>query len=236
MNVSASSRTGDNRPVSSTANTKETKKYENTKQEAAAKERSEQVADTDTLERSVSEPQNESGGFQMKSSSPDNSVGQLAAELARAETKIDVQQVLSKATRALASLKMSAYASQGDDAKKALQMIKRMEKLIKKIQKKLKNLSKEEQLENQQKKAEKQQEAEKAKQIREELRTRRKRRHREEREYALKEMGEDNKNAANEMLTSVSAAMGASTADLSSVYNSTGIDLSTAGASLDITI
>lgn len=236
MNVTASSRLKDAGPVSSAAKGKEAVKEESTKKGTAVKELEEQTANMDTLQRSVSESSDNSGGFQMKSSGSDNSVGQLAAELARAETKIDVQQVLSKATRALASLKMSAYASQGEDAKKALQMIKRMEKLIKKIQKKLKNLSKEEQLENEQKKAEKQKEAEKVKQIREELRTRRKRRHREEREYALKEMGEDNKNAASDMLASASAAMGASQSDLASVFNSTGIDLSTVGASLDITI
>ncbi len=188
--------------------------------------------DLDTLKKSVSDAK-EGSDFKMKSSSPDNSVGQLAAELARAETKIDVQQVLGKATRALASLKMSAYACEGEDAKKALQMMKRMEKLIKKIQKKLKNLSKEEQLENRQKKAEKQQELQKAKQLQEELRSRRKKRHREEREYALKEMGEDQKMATNELL---SAMPGASAPDLASVYNSTGIDLSSVGASLDITV
>lgn len=187
--------------------------------------------DLDTLKKSVSDAK-ENSNFKMKSSAPDDSVGQLAAELARAETKIDVQQVLGKATRALANLKMSAYACQGEDAKKALQMIKRMEKLIKKIQKKLKNLSKEEELENRQKKAEKQNELQKAKQFQEELKNRRKRRHREEREYALKEMGEDQKIAANEMLS----AMPTSAPDLASVYNSTGIDLSSVGASLDIMV
>lgn len=188
--------------------------------------------DLDTLKKSVSDAKEDSN-FKMKASAPDDSVGQLAAELARAETKIDVQQVLGKATRALANLKMSAYACQGEDAKKALQMIKRMEKLMKKIQKKLKNLSKEEQLENRQKKAEKQNELQKAKQLQEELKSRRKRRHREEREYALKEMGEDQKIAANEML---SAMPKASAPDLASVYNSTGIDLSSVGASLDIMV
>ena len=48
------------------------------------------------------------GGFKMKSSTPDDSVGQLASMLARAETRIDVQQVSSKAIRALTSLKMGS--------------------------------------------------------------------------------------------------------------------------------
>lgn len=204
------------------------------KEEAISKEALAKTSDPDldTLKKSVSDASQDSN-HKIKSSAPENSVGQLAAELARAETKIDVQQVLGKATRALASLKMSAYACEGEDAKKALQMVKRMEKLIKKIQKKLKNLSKEEELENRQKKAEKQNEMQKAKQLQEELKNRRKRRHREEREYALKEMGEDQKVAMNEMLSSMP---GASTSDLASVYSSTGIDLSSVGASLDITI
>ena len=83
--------------------------------------------------------------FKMQSSAPKDSVGQLASELARSETRLDVLQVLSKATRALASLKMSAYSCEGDDAKKVAQMIKRMEKLIKRIQKKVKQLGTEEQ-------------------------------------------------------------------------------------------
>ena len=107
------------------------------KEEAISKEALAKTSDPDldTLKKSVSDASQDSN-HKIKSSAPENSVGQLAAELARAETKIDVQQVLGKATRALASLKMSAYACEGEDAKKALQMVKRMEKLIKKIQKK----------------------------------------------------------------------------------------------------
>lgn len=56
----------------------------------------------------------------VKSSVPDDSVGELAAMLARAETRIDVQQVASKAVRALTNLKMSAAASEGKEAKKLL--------------------------------------------------------------------------------------------------------------------
>ena len=200
------------------------------KEEAISKEALAKTSDPDldTLKKSVSDASQDSN-HKIKSSAPENSVGQLAAELARAETKIDVQQVLGKATRALASLKMSAYACEGEDAKKALQMVKRMEKLIKKIQKKLKNLSKEEELENRQKKAEKQNEMQKAKQLQEELKNRRESMAKRQKDI----LGEDQKVAMNEMLSSMP---GASASDLASVYSSTGIDLSSVGASLDITI
>ena len=133
--------------------------------------------------KALSSPNSEksgSGGFKVKSSAPDDSVGQLAAMLARAETRIDVQQVASRAIRALTNLKMSAAASEGKDAKKIAQMIKRMEKLIKRIQKKLQHLSKEEQLEMRQKKAEKEMQTQKAKEIQEELTARRKKRRKDE--------------------------------------------------------
>lgn len=158
--------------------------------------------------RKVSEKSSgDSGGnFKMKASTPDDSVGQLASELARAETRLDVQQVYSKAMRALASLKMAALASDGKDAKKTAQMVKRMEKLIKRIQKKLKHLSKEEQLENRRKKAEKQQQAAKEKEIREEIKARKKRRRRDEREYANKEIAQDAKEANQELMSSLTGA------------------------------
>ena len=178
--------------------------------------------------KALSSPNSEksgSGGFKVKSSAPDDSVGQLAAMLARAETRIDVQQVASRAIRALTNLKMSAAASEGKDAKKIAQMIKRMEKLIKRIQKKLQHLSKEEQLEMRQKKAEKEMQTQKAKEIQEELTARRKRRRKDEQNYAMKEMAEDGKNAASEMvsdmvssLSSASPAVSSGTVpDLSSV-------------------
>ena len=165
----------------------------------------ERYSNEKTESTSSSEPSStDSGsGFKMKSSAPDDSVGQLASMLARAETKMDVQQVYSKAMQALGNLKMASMASESDDAKKVAQMIKRMENLIKRIQKKLKNLSKEEQMEVQREKAQKAKEEQKEKQIREELRSRKSRRKREEREYALKEISEDNKAAANEMVSSM---------------------------------
>ena len=73
----------------------------------------------DSLKALSASSSKESGSnFKMKASKPEDSVGQLAAMLARAETRIDVQQVASRAIRALTSLKMTQAASQGSDAKK----------------------------------------------------------------------------------------------------------------------
>lgn len=168
--------------------------------------------DTDRLLESLkslstSSAKKENSNFKMKSSMPDDSVGQLASMLARAETRIDVQQVSSRAIRALASLKMAQVASEGSDAKKIAQMIKRMEKLIKRIQKKLQHLSKEEQLENQKKRAEKKQEEQLVREIQKELNTRRKKRRRDERNYANKEMAEDAKNSSAELTSNMAQAL-----------------------------
>ena len=78
--------------------------------------------------------------YNLSSSKPEDTVGGLAALLARSETRFDVLQVSGKAMRALANLKMSYMASDGDQAKKIARTIKRMEKLIKRIQKKLQHL------------------------------------------------------------------------------------------------
>ncbi len=162
-------------------------------------------------------------GVKMKASGPDNSVGELASMLARAETVMDVQQVLGKAMRALAQLKMCAMCSEGKDAKKYAQQIKRMEKLIKRIQKKLKHLGKEQRIEDQRKRAEKKAEAEKEKQLREELRSRRRKRRRDELRYALKELSEDQKTETGELVSSVTGSMtGSSPSDLSSLVGSEG--------------
>ena len=203
------------------------------------------LPDSDTFGRTAEAPaglKSEKGDsdFRMKSSSPKDSAGQLAAELARAETRLDVQQVMSKAMKALANLKLSVYIGEGEDAKKARQMIKRMEKLIKRIQKKLKHLGKEESMENDQKRAEKEQKEQKAKQIREELKSRRRKRKRDEREYAMKELNEDNKLQSGELINSMMAGLSAASAspDLSALAAG-GMDLSTVMGdmgSIDITI
>lgn len=192
----------------------------------------------DNYSASLSEPEAASEGsdsnFNLKSSTPDDSVGQLASMLARAETKMDVLQVYSKAMRALANLKMAGLASESSDSKKIAQMIKRMEKLIKRIQKKLKHLGKEEQLENQRQKAEKTMQEQKEKQIREELRTRRNKRRREEREYALKEMSEDNKTETNDAISSmINATTSAPSLDMSAL---TGANPYTASSSVSVDI
>lgn len=197
-----------------------------------------ETASSDTKDSSLISSMEEAGNsdFKMKASAPDDSVGQLAAELARAETKMDVLQVLGKATRALASLKMSAYGCEGKEAKKALQQIRRMEKLIKRIQKKVKNLGKEEELERKQEKAIKKQQEERAKQIREELRSRRRKRHRDEQNYALKELAQDGKEAMNETLSSLSG-LGTAVSSASSSVTAAGvleaIGLDTSSMSMD---
>lgn len=177
--------------------------------------------------------------FKMKSSTPDESVGQLASELARAETRLDVQQVSSKAMRALANLKMASVSCEGSEAKKIAQMIRRMEKLIKRIGKKLQHLSKEEQLDNQRKRAEKKQQLQKARELAEEISSRRRKRKKDERGYALKEMAEDNKNSAAEVTASLTDAISASTSvpELSSVIDMGGADFSAmVGGSVDISV
>ena len=191
--------------------------------------------DTDTFDRTTEaleglNSKEQGSDSRMKSSTPSDSVGQLAAELSRAETRIDVQLVMSKAMKALTNLKMSSYACDEKDAKKIQQMIKRMQKLIKRISKKMKHLSQEEQLENQQKKAEKENQEAKAKEIREELRIRRNRRHRDERKYALQELNEDNKSQSSDMVNSLMSAMSpaSSSPDLSALASAGGVDLSTA--------
>lgn len=175
-----------------------------------------------------------SGGFQMKSSTPEDSVGQLAALLAKAESKIDVQQVSSKAMRALASLKMSAMSCEEKDAKKIAQMIRRMKKLIKRIQKKLRQLNKEEALELRRKKAEQKLEVEKEKELREELRGKRTKRRRDEQNYALKEAAEDQRTAVGEAVSGVADAMAASmSADMGGAG---GVDTAAGSVALDVTV
>lgn len=199
-----------------------------------------ELEDSVRVSEELAEKASDSQNQKIRSSAPKDSVGQLASELARSETKLDVLQVLSKATRALASLKMSAYGCEGKEAKKAAQMIRRMEKLIKRIQKKVKQLSKEEQIKLQQKKAEKEQEAQRAKQLREELQSRRRRRRRDERDYAMKELAEDGRESVNETLNSVIGASAALSGSPNAVYNASGgIDLSSVsmdGMSVDISV
>ena len=191
---------------------------------------------------SASQSAKEAGGFQMRSSSPEDSVGQLAAMLARAETKLDVLQVSGKAMRALVNLKASAATAKGDEAKKLAAKIKRMEKLIKRIEKKLKHLDKEENLERERKRAAEKAEKQKAEQLESELRTRKKKRRRDEKNYADKELAEDEKEASSETLAALSGLGGASAPSLDAVSGmeaAVGGDRSAAvpdAASLDVTV
>lgn len=155
--------------------------------------------------------QDSGGSFQVKSSLPDDSVGQLAAMLSRAKTRLDVQQVSSKAMRAMVNLKAALIGCEGDEREKALRMIKRMEKLQKRINKKLENLDKEEQLERRREIAVKKQQTQKADEIGEELRSRRAKRRKDEQNYANRELAQDQKEAAAEMSAGLSDALSIAT-------------------------
>ncbi len=187
----------------------------------------------------------------VRASLPGDSVGELAALLARAETKLDVHQVSSKVMRGLANLRMSAALCEGKDKEKANKMIRRMEKLLKRVYKKLKQLGKEEQLEQQREKAEKKMEEQKAEELRDELKCRRNKRRREEREYAMKENAEDHKAAADgSLLPGGDAGSVPSSSELPAMAGSGGAaapvsavaeafspaDAAVEGASLDMTV
>ncbi len=178
--------------------------------------------------------------FKVSCSIPDDSTGQLAAMLARAETQMDVQQVSTKALRALNALKMSAIFAEGDDAKKAAQRIRRMEKLINRISKKQQQLNKEDVLELQRRSAEKRKEMQREQELRRELDTKRTKRRRDERNYANREVAQDNKEASQEMYANMAnAAASAPTPDLSALADFGGAapELSMAeGAGFDITV
>ncbi len=202
-------------------NTETVRSFLNRKEDSEKAAEESMLPDTDILDRTAEaldslKSEGNDSDYRMKGSAPKDSVGQLAAELARAETRLDVQQVMSKAMKALANLKMSAYVCEGADAKKARQMIKRMEKLIKRIQKKMKHLNKEEQMTNDQKRAEKQQQEQ-------------------------KELNEDNKSQSVELMNSVMAGIhaAAGSPDLSALAAAGGADLSAAPGdmgSIDITV
>lgn len=145
-----------------------------------------------------------SGNNKIKASVPDDNVAQLASELANCQTKLDVQQVSSKAARALASLRMSGALSEGKDKEKIAQMIRRMQKLIKRARTKLKNLTKEEDLERRQKRAEEKKREQEARTLQNELRNKRNKRHKDEWDYARKEAAQGNQsNAADNILPGI---------------------------------
>lgn len=165
----------------------------------------------------------ESSNFKVSTSMPDDSVGELATELARSESKMDVVQVSSKAMRALANLKMSYVLSEGKDKEKIAQMIRRMERLTKKIHKKMRNLTNEEQMELQRKRAEKRQEIEREAEIRNELRRKKTKRRREEQNYASKEVDADRKEALQDTISAMTASLGGSASSVELAAAAAGI-------------
>ena len=118
-------------------------------------------------------------------------------------------------------------------------------KIVCSIQKKIKHLSKEQRLEDQRRKALKKAEMEKAKQIAEELKARRKKRRRDEKHYALKELAEDGRSDSGDLMSAMADALtgGITTPDLGGLtgsaagYGSMTVDSAVAeGMSVDISI
>ena len=122
---------------------------------------------------------------------------------------------------------MSYAAADEGDQKKIAQMIRRMEKLIKRINKKLQHLGKEEQLELRRKRAAKQKDTQKEAELRDELIVRRKKRHRDERNYAMKELAQDGKESTQDLVSGLTEASQAlsSSPDLAALGDFGGIDL-----------
>lgn len=147
-------------------------------------------------------------GGKVKASASEDSVGQLASQLARAETDLAVREIQGKVMRALVNLKMAAGLSEGKDKEKITAQIRRMEKLQKKIIKKLKQLSEEADLERERERAVEKQEEEKAREAERELKSGRKKRRRDEREYARRENMEDSR--SSDPMSAVSGAGGGS--------------------------
>lgn len=136
-----------------------------------------------------------SGTVRTSSGSTGDSVGQLASQLANAETDMAVREIQGKVMRSLTNLKMAEGLSEGEDKEKIAAQIRRMEKLQKKVLKKLKQLSQEADLERERERAVKKQEEAKAKEAERELKTGRKKRRREEQEYARRENIEDSQSS-----------------------------------------
>lgn len=175
------------------------------------KQDKDQTSDLDLLVKSfdAQSAAGSAGSGKVKPSSGSTSgsgIGELAAQLAQAQTKLDVQQIAGKAMRALVNLQMAAAMSEGTDKKKAQQQVARMKKLIKRINKKMQHLAKEEQMELKIKKAEKKQELKKAEELQKELKKHRTKRRRDERNYASKELSKDRQEATNEMVNSLGGA------------------------------
>ncbi|MCI8513248.1 MAG: hypothetical protein HFI93_01250 [Lachnospiraceae bacterium] len=141
-------------------------------------------------------------------SKPEDSVGQLASLLARAETDLEVREIQGKVMRALMNLKMAAGLSEGKDKEKLMHQVRRMEKLQKRVLKKLKQLGREAYLERERERAEEKLEEERERELERELKSGRRKRRREEQEYAKRENMEDSQSSENP-LSSLSGSGGA---------------------------
>ncbi len=221
---------------------------------AAAESRPKEEKKAPVADETRSEPFNSSsrqsshGGAvsgKIKSSVPDDQVGTLAIQLANSQTKMDVQQVSGKAMRSLVNLKMCCISCDEKDKKKVLQMIRRTEKLIKRIRTKIRCLTKEEDLEKRRKKAEEKERQQEAKDLQDELRSRQRKRRREEWDYALKESTQHGDSsgslplplsgagAASSLPSGISAAAGAASAPASA---DAAAAVAAESAALDVTV
>ena len=98
----------------------------------------------------------------------DNS-GTLTRRLVSAISAEEVLSVISDAYKNLSAVRMAAASGEGEEAKKAYAIIKRLNKLISRAQRKMKDLGKEAMLLQKKQRAEKREQEFLAKQIREEL-------------------------------------------------------------------
>lgn len=180
-----------------------------------------------------------SGKIRASSGSQEDSVGQLASQLANAETDMAVREIQGKVMRALVNLKMAAGLSEGKEKEKLSAQIRRMEKLQKKVIKKLKQLSHEAELEREREKAIKEQQEEKAKEAERELKTGRKKRRREEQEYAKKECMKDKQSSDPSEMFSAAAGAGSASAGSPAAVSGAGAasaDVSAAGGYADVSM
>lgn len=149
-------------------------------------------------------------------SNGENSIGQMATELANARNRLDVQLVISKATQKLSSLRMRAMRAEGKERTRLQMQIKRIEKLLKRTRLKMRNIGKEEHMEQKCKEAAKQERFQEADRLEKELRGKRRRRVKEEADYAIRERAKDtqvNTNISMMPENTISTAMETDIAD-----------------------
>ena len=104
-------------------------------------------------------------GAQMSDSS-----GTLTRRLVSASNTFTIQRIISDAFKDLGELRLTAAMSDGEDATKAKQIIRRLERLIRRSNRKISDLNKEDALQRKQDKAERDQKMQRAREIETELR------------------------------------------------------------------